>query len=368
MRFKKYSILALLIALLMLVTAISSSSLAASSPSSEIKVATRIVPPFVIQEGGKLTGFSIELWKLISADLKIPTKFTLYDNIPDTFAAVKSGKDDVAIAAISITEERNKIFDFSQPIYESGLQILVRSQPSKMSLWDTIVSWIFSPVLPQIVALMLALILIPAHIIWFVESRHSGGIINGQSYFPGIFKACWWALSTLATQADEMPKGPIGRIVATFWMFISVLFIAYFTATITSSLTVQQLKSTIQGVDDLIGKKVATVYASTTAEYLDHDHITVDEVKQPNQAYEELIEGKVDAVVLDSPMLLYYAAHEGKGKVEVVGPVFQKENYGILMPFNSKYRKPIDISLLKLQKNGTYKKLYDKWFSTKAES
>jgi len=368
MRFRKYSILALLIALLISVTAISSSSLAASSASSEMKVATMIVPPFVVQEGGKLTGFSIELWKLISEDLKIPSKFTLYDNISDTFAAVKSGKEDIAIGAISISEERNKIFDFSQPIFESGLQILVLSQPGKTSLWDTFVSWISSPVLPQIIGLMLALILIPAHIIWFVESRHSGGIIDGKSYFPGIFKACWWALSTLATQADEMPKGPIGRVVATFWMFISVLFIAYFTATITSSLTVQQLKSSIQGVDDLIGKKVATIHGSTASEDLDHSRITINEVMQPPQAYQELLEKKVDAVVLDSPILMYYAAHEGKGKVEVVGPVFQQENYGILMPFNSKYRKPIDISLLKLQKNGTYKKLYDKWFSTKADS
>jgi polar amino acid transport system substrate-binding protein len=164
-----------------------------------------------------------------------------------------------------------------------------------------------------------------------------------------------------------MPKGPIGRIVATIWMYVSVLFIAYFTATITSNLTVQQLKSSIQSVDDLPGKKVATVYGSTAADYLKHAQIDIKEVKQISQAFDALQTGKVDAVVFDSPILLYYAAHEGKGKVDVVGPVFQPERYGILMAFNSPYRKPIDNSLLKMERNGTYKKLYDKWFSTKTD-
>jgi polar amino acid transport system substrate-binding protein len=61
---------------------------------------------------------------------------------------------------------------------------------------------------------------------------------------------------------------------------------------------------------------------------------------------------------------LYYAAHEGKGKVEVVGNVFQKENYGIVFPINSPYRKRINEILLSLREKGVYEDLYDKWFTT----
>ena len=49
-----------------------------------------------------------------------------------------------------------------------------------------------------------------------------------------------------------------------------------------------------------------------------------------------------DAVVFDSPVLLYYAANDGKGKVQVVGSIFRKENYGIVVPANSPLRKRID--------------------------
>ncbi len=77
------------------------------------------------------------------------------------------------------------------------------------------------------------------------------------------------------------------------------------------------------------------------------------------------MKGQADAVVFDSPVLLYYAAHEGKGKVNLVGPVFRKESYGIIFPQNSPYRRHVDNALLTLKENGTYQRLYDKWFAGK---
>ena len=61
-------------------------------------------------------------------------------------------------------------------------------------------------------------------------------------------------------------------------------------------------------------------------------------------------------------VLLYFASHEGKGKVQVVGPIFRKENYGIVFPDKSPLRKRVNEALLKLRENGTYDRLYKKWF------
>jgi glutamine transport system substrate-binding protein len=41
--------------------------------------------------------------------------------------ALQTGNVDIAIAGITITEEREKIVDFSDPYYDSGLRILVRN-------------------------------------------------------------------------------------------------------------------------------------------------------------------------------------------------------------------------------------------------
>ena len=329
-----------------------------------LKVATRLVSPFVVEDKGELGGFSIELWKNIAQELNIQSEFKKTTNVTDLLDEVKSKQADVGIAAISVTSQREQYFDFSQPIFDSGLQILVRSQGHQNSI-GRLVDSLFTPEFLQLLGIMLLIILIPAHIVWLVERKHQGGFLENSNYFPGIFKACWWAAATLATQAEEMPKGALGRIMAVIWMFISVVFIAYFTATVTTSLTVDRLQSNIKGPQDLAGKRVATIAGSTSANYLSQQKIETKELKQIDEAFSALNNSDVDAVVFDAPILLYYAAHDGKGKVQVVGNIFRKESYAIALPNGSPYRKPINNALLSLQEKGTYQEIYDKWFTNK---
>jgi polar amino acid transport system substrate-binding protein len=329
-----------------------------------LKVATRIIPPFVTEDHGDLGGFSIELWKNIAQELDLKSEFIKTGNVNDLLKLVDSKQTDLGIAAISVTAKREQDFDFSQPIFDSGLQILVRSQGSQSSI-GRLVSSIFTPDLFQLLGVMALIVMIPAHIIWLVERNHKGGFLENSNYFPGIFKACWWAAATLATQAEEMPKGALGRLFAVLWMFISVVFIAYFTATVTTSLTVDRLQSNIKSPSDLPGKRIATISGSTSANYLQQQHLEAKEFKQPSEAFDALNNAEVDALVYDAPILLYYAAHDGKGKVQIAGSVFRKESYAIVLPIGSQYRKSIDKALLSLQEKGTYQEIYDKWFGSK---
>ena len=329
-----------------------------------LKVVTRLVPPFVIEENGELGGFSIELWRNIAQELDIKSEFRKTTNVSDLLQQVKSQQVALGISAISVTSQREQDFDFSQPIFDSGLQILVRSQGNQSSI-GRLVDSLLTPEFFQLLGIMLIVILIPAHIIWFVERKHPGGFLENSAYFPGIFKACWWAAGTLATQAEEMPKSPWGRVMAIIWMFISVVFIAYFTATVTTSLTVDRLQSNIKGPQDLAGKRVATIAGSTSANYLNQQKIESQEFKQIAETFAALNNSEVDAVVFDAPILLYYAAHDGKGKVQVVGSIFRKESYAIALPTGSPYRKPINNALLSLQEKGKYQEIYDKWFTNK---
>jgi polar amino acid transport system substrate-binding protein len=329
-----------------------------------LKVMTKILPPFVTEENGELGGFSIELWKNIAQELDVKSDFKKTESIPGLLSAIKDKQADLSIAAISVTAEREKDFDFSQPIFDAGLQILVRSQGSQSSI-GKILSSIFTPTLFQLLGLMVLIVLLPAHIIWLVERNHDGGFLENSAYFPGIFKACWWAAGTLATQAEEMPKSAWGRVMAVIWMFISVVFIAYFTATVTTSLTVDQLQSNIKGPQDLVGKRVGTIAGTTSVSYLKQQKIEATEFKQTNEVYAALNDSNIDAVVFDAPILLYYAAHDGKGKVQVVGNIFRKESYAIALPNGSPYRKAINNAILSIQEKGTYQELYDKWFGSK---
>ncbi len=98
----------------------------AAAPARRLRVAIREIPPFVYKENGKLAGFSVDLWQSIAEEMKTGAEMSVHATVPELLAAVKSGKADLGIAAISITAERSTEFDFSQPMFDAGLQIMVR--------------------------------------------------------------------------------------------------------------------------------------------------------------------------------------------------------------------------------------------------
>jgi polar amino acid transport system substrate-binding protein len=336
---------------------------AMAQPKPEtLRVATRLVRPFVYEQQHQLTGFSVELWQEIARQMNVQSEFAVKPTVRDILDAVKSKEAALGISAISITAEREVELDFSQPMFDAGLQILTPVQAGRDALVEAILSNLFSTTVLVYVGGVALILLLMAHLVWIFERRSPSGMLAHQSYFPGIFEACWWAAATLATQADQMPRAAIARIIAVAWMFMSVVFIAYFTAAVTSSLTLRQLRGNINGPEDLPGKRVASVRGSTSAEYLRQHSIEPVEFVKIEEVYPALQTGQVEAVVYDAPVLLFYAAHEGKGKVQTVGAIFRKENYGIVFPSNSPYRKPVNEALLKLKENGTYEQLYVKWF------
>jgi polar amino acid transport system substrate-binding protein len=326
-----------------------------------LNVATRVIPPFVIQQGTELSGFSIDLWRSLAAEMGVQSNFQIYPNVSKLLEAVAAKKVDLGIAAISISAERERKFDFSQPIFSGGLQIMVRDPRSGGTAVNPLKN-IFTSTLPQLVGLALLMVAIVAHVVWLVERHHAEAMIS-KRYFPGIFDAAWWAAATLAAQSDQMPKGLVTRVLALLWMFTSVLFIAYFTAAFTTTLTVQQLQGDIQAVSDLASRTVATTTGSTAADYLRQRRIKVLEAPSIDGVYDALLNRQADAVVFDSGVLSYYATHDGQHKVQVVGDIFEPESYGIVMPSGSPLRKEINIALLELKENGTYQMLYDRFFS-----
>jgi len=105
----------------------------------------------------------------------------------------------------------------------------------------------------------LLLVLVPAHLVWLFERRNEDSIISNRNYFPGIFEAIFWKLSTLTTQAENMPRQWVGRTFSIFWMFARMVFVAFYTAQLTTTLTVEQIRGAIEGPGDLPGKQVATL-------------------------------------------------------------------------------------------------------------
>ncbi len=344
----------------------STATVATTAEPSELRVAAFIVPPLVMEQNGTLTGFNIDLWNAIAARLK---RKTIYQIAPDVSAleeAMLSKTADLTLALI-ITSARDEVFDFSYPTLEAGLQIMVRdahqTAATENQLWAmlrlmlsrTTVAWL---------GMALLLVLIPSHVIWLLERRRGDSAISRRDYYPGIFEAAYWALSTLTTQAEAMPRHWLARILSVLWMFAGVVFVAFYTAQLTTTLTVEQIRGAIEGPDDLPGKQVATVAHSLAVDYLREHRAQVQEYSTIDQLFKALADKKVDAVVTGAPILRYYAAHDGKGQVKMVGSEINVAPVAIMLQLDSPLRKKIDIALLALREDGSYQRLYDKWFGS----
>jgi len=318
-----------------------------------------------MEQNGSLTGFNIELWNAIAARLKLKTSYLVMPDASHLEEAMRSKSAELTVAPVFITSARDEVFDFSYPILEAGLQIMVRESgqtaQTESPLWDML-RLIFSRTTVVWLGMALLLVLIPAHLVWLFERRREGGIISSPNYFPGIFEAFFWAISTLTGSPEGMPHQWVARTFSIFWIFAGVVFVAFYTAQLTTTLTVEQIRGAIEGPDDLPGKQVATLTHSAAADYLREQNAQVQEFATPDQMFRALLDKKVDAVVFSGPVLLYYAAQEGKGLAKIVGPEFNTAPIAFMMQLGDPLRKKIDLALLVLRENGTYRQFHDKWF------
>lgn len=172
-----------------LMTAILAFSAQAQSGARELHVATRILPPLVSDQHGKLTGFSIELWDKIAERLDVKTIYEVAPDIDHLLEEVRSRKAQVGISAISITSAREAEFDFSQPMLNGGLQIMVRGK-AKDDLLEELFNLLFSRAILVWLGIALLLILIPAHLVWLFERRHKNGIVPSENYIPVSSTRC----------------------------------------------------------------------------------------------------------------------------------------------------------------------------------
>jgi polar amino acid transport system substrate-binding protein len=325
-----------------------------------LRVVIKPLPPFVMEQSGAWIGFSIDLLALVAARAGFTYTLTSVETVGEQIDAVEQGDADLAIAGISITAQREARIDFSQPMFDAGLGILTTTETG-LTLVDMLRSFL-SPALLQVIAIMIGTIIIAAHLVWLIERGRNPDF--PKTYFAGIWEGIWWAAVTIATvgYGDKTPRSFVGRLAAIFWIFAGIILIANFTATTTAAFTVQELRGTVNGLNDLPGKRVATVDGTTAAAFLTQVRIPYRAAATIDEAYTLMDDGEIDAIVYDAPVLLYYAAGEGQGRVRLAGEVFRREDYGIALPSGSPYREAVNRALIEVRESGEYDALYRAWF------
>ena len=278
-------------------------------------------PPFADTEGDKITGFSIELMRAIADQLGRAVVFEPNARFGDMLASVRASRVDGAIANISITAERERAMDFSQPIFGSGIQILL---PKEAALGDQFLSYIGGDALLYVVGAVVLVLLG-----WF-----------------------------LMRATSAVPSGVVG-VVAMVGGFALLLVAA---GTITAKITVTALQSDVQTISDLQARIVGTVAGSTSDSFLDQHDIQFQGFGDPAAMLRAFERDEINTVVFDGPILAHYLQTDGAGLARLIDKIYRPENYGILLPSGSALKEDIDLALLQFREDGTYDAILTRWF------
>src|SRR5262249_12809922 len=153
-------------------TLFASPTLAQPVPAT-LRVATFAVPPLAMEKDGRWSGFSIELWEEIAVRLKTASAYQAVPGVHEAFDALRTGKADIVVTGVFITAERDRDFDFSHTIMETGQQVMVRDDggAAQPNPFVDLLDLLFSRTTLVWIGVAAVLLLVPAHIVWLIERR-----------------------------------------------------------------------------------------------------------------------------------------------------------------------------------------------------
>ena len=332
--------------------------------------AAQMKPCIVLEEDGatgeiSVTGFEVDLWKAICKELAANGLIDDYKFVPvewsEISAGIKMGNADVAMSGLTIRSDRVSWADFSMPTFNSGLGIMVLKEDAGM--FSGLI--LMYKALKGPVIFFATFLLIFAVILWACErddnpDNDAGGI--NDKFFPGVFEAIYFCIVTCSTvgYGDFAPKKWVTRIVVSVLIVVGLIAFGNFLSLV-SVARIEGSMGAIQGPDDLKGKIVLTQKGTTSVDTVKTYGAKPVEARDIENACDGLLLERGDAVVFDYPVLLNYVK-ENPDKVKMVGGMFDDQYYGYMLKKDSPLKGAIDLAILKLREDGTYKTLYDKWF------
>jgi ABC-type amino acid transport substrate-binding protein len=329
-----------------------------------VRVAVFAEAPFAMQESsGRWSGYAVTFLDAAAADAQLVLEMQPCATMHELFQRVESGAADVAAGNTLVTSERLKSVDFSQPILDGGLRVMVPSDRSHSlsrilsGLWDNghvhVVLW------GALITIVAAAVL-PA-VLRRVDKEFT------RHWHEGFAESLYHVVSVVMTgktsYKGSIAPGWVGRIVAALWLVFGVASVAYLTSSLTSVMTSDAMASRISGPRDLHGKTVGTLQGSVGDRYCAEHSLEVVRFATVELAASALVSKQVDAVVADAQTLEYFDTSHPDVPVAVVGELFERRHYAFPMHRgDDDLRQRMDRSIVSLRESGAMDRMRARWF------
>ncbi|KAL3615270.1 hypothetical protein CASFOL_040931 [Castilleja foliolosa] len=342
----------------------------------QIAVPNRVTfPDFVSRDKGPLgaRGFCIDVFEAAVELLPypVPHKYILYGDgrrnpsFNNLVFDVAQNKYEAAIGDVTITTNRTRIVDFTQPFMESGLVVVAPVKQVKSSPWSFLMPFTW-----QMWFVTGIFFLFVGSVVWILEHR-----MNTEFRGPPrqqLVTVFWFSFSTMFFAHRENTVSTLGRSVLILWLFVVLIINSSYTASLTSILTVQQLSSQIQGIDTLIASSdpIGIQDGSFAYKYL-IDELNIAEsrlrVLKTVDEYVDALQrgpggGGVAAIVDELPYVELFLSNT-KCQFSIVGREFTRSGWGFAFPRDSPLAIDLSTAILQLSENGELERIRNKWLS-----
>lgn len=325
-----------------------------------IQVGLYLSPPFVIEANGKYSGMAVELWNSLATATGLRSEFRLFPTVGALLGAATAGEIDVAVSNITITKKRAERMDFTYPWFDAGMRIMVNKQ-QRNRLSDLAAGLRNSGFL-KAYGWVAAIIVIATFLLTLFDRRFDESF--PRRWRDGLAESFFSVVSLFSGKSTGRKNlfGWWGRIWQAVWLVFGIGVVAFVTSSVTSVMTTLSLQNQISSLADLPGKPIGVIEGSVSDEFalksgfVRHPYATIDD------AVADLLNGTVDAIVGDAPVLEYYAYTRPESGVEVIGAIFEPDKYGFALPRDSSLTRPLTVELVGSHERGFIEELHDKYF------
>jgi ABC-type amino acid transport substrate-binding protein len=340
-------------------------ALAADTPPAADQTAPLVVAVIPVASalewsGPRPTGVLVDVWDEMAGQLGLKTRFERVNTLSGLIEMLTSGRVDLALGPLAITEERERTIDLTHPIFHSGLRIAVRQRTETgfLPAVRSLLSWQLLGVLGGV----LVLALVSGHLLWWLERRHNPHSFPA-AYSRGVWEAVWWIASTSVSGGcdDKHVDGVAGRALAFAWMIGGIVLVAAFTSALTATMTAERVTGAIHSARDLSGRTIGCQKGAVSVMSIRQRGGNVEQYLTLPEALDALTLGMVEAVVAENQTLMHLVNDRKRRDIRLVGPLFDSFDFGLGLPSNSPLREDLNTIILRMREDGTMERLQEQW-------
>ncbi len=138
-------------------------------------------------------------------------------------------------------------------------------------------------------------------------------------------------------------------------MVISLIAVSSLTASLASAFTLFLYGATETAISvpaQLNGRRVAVVEGTSGIELAQRGDMRIVSAANLSSAVQLLVDQKADALIFDRPAIRYHLKNNPDLALRLASFTLSEETYGFVIKPDSPLRTPMDVSILKLQRQG----------------